>query len=248
MKCFSKRNAYFHFSGAFVIGTARSRNKVSVTNLTSVPRFLRFNYVELSYNFGEKSIEEKCRSIENYLQPLKEALKDSISIQFYGDIDRNDRTKFSDHSKLLDYLSEHLLKICNSSRGYNFSTYFRTEKAGAATYVINSIIQMPQICRCSHLRFHLCCVPKPVLLPVEAISSWLNRSIHDGMNFTCRRTPKEIFLRIYAAKIQNAVEMCAHLAEACLFYYIVLNFLLFTVFYGKIYFVVKLKTFGYLDI
>ena len=234
--------------GAIIIGNTAT--KVSVANLTFVPPFLRFNEVKLFYTNGQKSIEEKCRSIQKYLQPLKEkeALNDSILIRFGGIINRDNQAHFSDHSKLLDYLSEQLLKICNSSRGYNFSTYLRTEEAEAEANVINSIIQKPQICRCSHLRFHLCCVPKPVLLPVEAISSWLNRSIHDGMNFTCRRTAKEIFLRIYAAKIQNAVEMCAHLAEACLFYYIVLNFLLFTVFYGKIYFVVKLKTLGYLDI
>ena len=195
--------------------------------MTSVPRFLRFDYVELFYTYtytytiSPNLIEEKCRSIENYLQPLKEALKDSILIQFHGDIDRNDLTKFSDHSKLLDYLSEELLKICNSSRGYDFYICVRTEEAGAEANVIKSIIQMPQICRCSNLRFDLWRVPQPqpMLLPVDAISGWLNRTNGDGMNFIGRTpTPKEIFLQIYANSIENVVEMCDHLVEVCLFY------------------------------
>ena len=211
----------FYFSWkieAFIIGNARK--KVSVANLTSVPCFLRFKEVKLfyAYTIGQKSIEEKCRSGENYLQPLKEALNDSILIRFGGIIDRNDLTKFSDHSKLLDYLSEHLLKICNSSREYDFYISFRTDEAGAGTNVINSIIQMPQICRCSNLRINLCCIPQHVLLPADAISSWLNRPISDGMNFIGRRTPKEYFLKIYAARIQNVVEMCDYLVEVCLFY------------------------------
>ena len=197
---------------AIIIGNTRT--KVSLANLRSVPRFLRFNEVKLFYNFGAKSIEGKCRSIENYLQPLEEALKDANFIRFHGAIDRNDPKNFGDQSKLLDYLSEELLKICNSSRGYDFTIYFRAEEARAGANVINSIIQMPQICRCSNLRIDLWLICLPVLLPVEAISSWLNRSIGDGMNYIGRTpTPKEIFVQIYAARIQNVAEMCDHLAK-----------------------------------
>ena len=198
---------------AFIIGSRKRLTKVSLANLTSVPSFIRFNEVKLFYNIGSMSIEKKCRSIGSYLQPLKDALKDSNSIRFYGVNDRNSQAYFSDHSKLLNHLSKQLLKICNSSREYNFSIYFRSEEeAGAEDNVINSIIQMPQIYRCSHLRINLCCAPQPMLLPVEVISSWLNRSIGDGVNLIgC--APQEIFLRIYAARIQNVVEMCDHLAK-----------------------------------
>ena len=211
----------FVFSGtleANIIGNTKT--KLSVANLTSVPRFLRFKEVELfyAYTIGQKSIEEKCRSIENSLQPLKKALKDANSILFDGIIDRDNHTHLSDHSKLLEYLSEQLLKICNSSRGYNFSIYLQPEEAGTGTNVINSIIQMPQIYQCSTLHFDLWPVPQPMLLPVDAISSWLNRTIGDGMN-SIGRTPKEYFLKIYAARIQNVVEMCDHLVEVCLFFY-----------------------------
>ena len=107
----------------------------------------------------------------------------------------------------------------------SFSSFFRSglepllgsEAAEVAANIINSIIQMPQTCRCSCLRINLCFVPQPVLLPVEEISSWLNRTIGDGMNFIGRRTPQEIFLRIYATRIQNVVEMCDHLAEVRFF-------------------------------
>ena len=187
-------------------------NEIPLANPTFCPHFLRFNEVELFYISGTKSIEEKCGSIGSYLQPLKEALKDSILIRFHGTIDRNDPKNFGDHSKLLKYIGEELVTIFNSSRGYDFSIYSRTEEAGTGTNVINSIIQKPQICRCSNLRFDLWFVRQPMLLPVEAISSWLNRTIGDGRNFI-GRTPKEIFLRIYASRIQNVAEMCDHLAK-----------------------------------
>ena len=167
---------------SFIVGNTTT--KVSLANLRSVPRFLRFNEVRLFYTYtivGQKSIEEKCWSIESYLQPLKEALNDSISIQFDGVIDRNDHRDFNNHSILLNHLSEELLTICNSSCGYDFYISLRTDEAEAETNVINSIIQMPQICRCSHLRINLFFVPQPMLLPIDAISSWLNRTIGDGM-------------------------------------------------------------------
>ena len=192
----------------FIVGN--STTKVSLP--TSVPRFLRFNEVQLSYYEGHESIEEKCRSIESYLQPLKEALKDSNLIKFGGGIDRNDPTTFSDHSKLLNYLNEKFIKIFNSSRGYEFSILLPKE-AGAAAIVISSIIQMPQISRCANLRFHLW-LRQPIVLLVEAISGWLNRTIGDGINFD-GRSPQELFLRIFASRIQNIVEMCEHLAKVC---------------------------------
>ena len=200
---------------AFLIGNERvcQLDQFDFANLT-LPRFLRLNDVKLFYNRGQMSIEEKCRSIENYSQPLKEALKDSNLIHFYGDIARNDLKKFDDHSKFLNYLSETFLKIFNSSRKYDFSIEFPPEEAGAGANVLNSIIQMPQICRCSNLRFWLLKAPQPLLLPVEAISSWLNRSIGEGMNFI-GRTQHEIFLQIQVNSIQNVVEMCEHLAKVC---------------------------------
>ena len=186
--------------------------------MTFVPPFLRFKEVELFYNLGQKSIEEKCRSIENYLQLLEEALNDPIAIRFYGGIHRNDPKNFGDQSKLLEYLSEQLLKMFNSSPGYKFAIALLSEEAEAGTNVIYSIQQMPQICRCSNLQIILRCVLQAfMLLPVEAISTWLNRSKGDGVNFIGRRTPQEIFLQIYASRIQNVVEMCDLLAEVCFF-------------------------------
>ena len=233
---------------AFLIG---NEGKVSFANLTSVPRFLRLNDVKLFYNRGQMSIEEKCRSIENYSQPFKEALKDSNLIYFFGDVARNDLKQFDDHSKFLNYLSETFLKIFNSSREYKFSIAFYPEEAGAGANVLNSIIQMPQICRCSNLRFWLWKAPQPLLLPVEAISSWLNRSIGDVMHFN-GRTPQEIFLRIYVSRIQNVVEMCEHLAKVCLFYYKVLKIFNFYSFCGKIYHIIilvklKIRKFRHLE-
>ena len=204
---------------ATFIGTTRT--EVSLSDLTDIRslrpllHFLRFNEIQLFYNVGQQSIEEKCRSIENYLSPLKEVLKDSIAIRSRGDIARNDLTNFSDHSILLNYLSEHL-KILNSSREYEFSIGFHPEEVGAEANVINSIIQMPQICRCSNLRFFLWHAPQPILLPVEAISNWLNRSKVCGIN-PIGQASEKIFLRIYGTRIQNVVEMCDYLTKVCSF-------------------------------
>ena len=198
------------------IGTTRTELSLSgLTKLRPLPHYLRFNEVRLFYNLGQNSMEEKCRSTHNYLSLLKEALKDSIAIRFYGKIVQDDHKDFDDHSKLLNYLSKQLLEMLNSSREYNFSISLNSDEAGA-NIVINSIIQMSQIYRCSTLRFDLWHTPQPVLLPVEAISYWLNRSIGNGMNFI-GRVPQEIFLRIYAFSIQNVVEMCDHLVEVCFF-------------------------------
>ena len=52
--------------------------------------------------------EKKCEKVEKYLQPIKNALKDSNSIQFLAGINQDDQAFFGDHSLLLYYLrSEH---------------------------------------------------------------------------------------------------------------------------------------------
>ena len=171
------------------------------------------------------TITNKCQKVEKYLRPIKTALKDSNSIQFVGDIDQDDPTCFSDHSILLGYLSEQLLKICDTSRRYEFKIYFRSDK-NSGTNLISSLLQMPPISLCSHFEIALCLIEEAQQLPVETISDWLNRKKHDG------RIPQEIFMKIYLHEIQNATEMCDHLSKVRFIFIAVWNLIWF--FYDNI--------------
>ena len=150
--------------------------------------------------------EKKCEKFDEYLRPIKTALKDSNSIRFDADINQNDKACFSDHSVLLRYLSEQFLQICNLSRRYEFIIYFLSDK-NAGTNVISSLLQMPAISRCSHFEITLYRIVEAQQLPVETISDWLNRRKTYG------RIPQEIFMQIRMNEIQNVKEMCDHLSK-----------------------------------
>ena len=154
--------------------------------------------------------EKKCEKVKEYLQPIKNALKDSNSIRFVACISQNYPSCFSGHSVLLRYLSEQLLQICNSSRRYEFEIYFCSDKDASSNF-ISSLLKMPPISRCSYFEITLYRIEEAQQLPVETISDWLNRKKHDG------RIPQEIFMTIYIYEIQNATEMCDHLSKVCLF-------------------------------
>ena len=191
---------------AFII--ANDRNEISLANLTDVPPFLRFNAIKIYYEEGRKTIEENCQFVGNYLEPLKDALKDSKAIRFYGCIDRNSNKSFGNYSALLNYLRETFLPIFNSSHRYEFRICFCSDQEFATT-VTSSIMEMYQIKQCSNLKIELrtSFLADPKQLPLEAISNWLNRKIDYWMKFIAR-SPQEIFLKIYMTFIQNAMEIC----------------------------------------
>ena len=195
----------------FIIGN--EEKEMSGSDLSASPRFIRFNDVKLFYNRGPNSTEETCRSIENYLRPLKEALKDANSIQFYGGINRNCVKSFRDHFELIVHLGDHLLPICSSSRRYEFIIEFYSDKE-AASNVISAIFQLPQISRCSNLEILFYFLDQPIQLPVGDISNWLNRKINNRME-GIGRAQREILLKIDMDDIQNVVEICDHLAKVC---------------------------------
>ena len=192
---------------AFIQITNERSKRISLPDLSTVPKFVRFDAVKLFYNRGSssKTIEEKCQKIGKYLHPIKKAaLKDS-TIRFLGKINQGDRECFSDHSMLLEHLRVRLLPICDSSRRYEFSIDFLTDKE-AATNVFSAILQMPQIRRCANLEIRLCLLQQPMQFPVEEISNWLNRQVNAGMEVI-----GEIFLQIFVTRIQNAVGICDYL-------------------------------------
>lgn len=204
---FAKLFSVFFSDGTFIIGNRGI--SLTRTDLTEFPLFLRFNNVQLWYWRGSQPIKEKCELIEAHLIPFKSVLNVSNMIEFYAYITHDDKTYFNNHSKLLYYLQNRLLQICDSARGYKFRILFFSH-ANTITNVIESILQMPPIERCSNVEIEI-----PFLwrvqkqLPVKAISNWLEMSaVRMEIN---DRKQKEKFLKILMMGIQNARELIDHL-------------------------------------
>ena len=152
--------------------------RISRTFLLSIPAFVRFNTVELacSTGTGTKRIKTKCEWIKMILQPIKRALK-GAKLEFRGDI--SDRfCDFTDNSMLLTHIEKELLPIANACRSYKFNIdFFSYHSASEAANTIASILQFGPIAGCSNVSFNLILYKNfPTVLPVDAISNWLNRS------------------------------------------------------------------------
>lgn len=80
------------------------------------PEFIRFSVVSLCYytphNTCSLTIDKKCQSFVNKLEPIKKQLNDAQLIQFIVGVNRNSRTDFADCPALLDHLHNRLLPIC----------------------------------------------------------------------------------------------------------------------------------------
>ena len=137
--------------------------------------------------------------------PIKLALYDSNVVQFIATISQNDRNNFSDHLKLLDYIRNRFLPICNSSRGYKFQIWFPFD-ANSDTNLIASILEMDEIKHCSNVEIVII-FGEQKRLPVEEISNWLEPS--DDRTNNSLQSLRERFLKIYyrgygTSFIQNA--------------------------------------------
>lgn len=205
-------------NGAFIIGLEQVK-KLSLIDLTAFPPFLRFNRVQLTYTNGFESIEEKCEFNGSYLLALKSALNNSALIEAKFGISEFDYD-FISHSHLLEYVQNRLLPICESSRGYKFQIHLESDK-NSTKGLIASLLQMPKIKRCSNIEIKIIEAGQKEL-PVNEISSWLERSTADGMENGVQNK-KERFLTIGfygfllwfmpAIYIQNSREMVDHLKE-----------------------------------
>lgn len=158
------------------------------------------------------TISGKCHLFGEFLQPIKAALINS-KISLSCIVDQDDPTRFNDHSVLLDYLRNGLLPICDSSRQYEFSIHFKSDK-NSAKEVIASILQFPQIIRCSNVGILLWRMSdNQIQLPIDVIAQWLNQ--HADLVELIDRTKQEKFLKIDLGrgKIQSVSEMCGQLME-----------------------------------
>ena len=193
-------------------------HKLSPIGLPNIPPFIRFNNVNVTIwcNFPDHPIKKKCEFIENQLLPLKLALNDSNVVEFIATISQNDRNNFSDHLKLLNFIRNCFLPICNSSRRYKFQIWFRSD-ANSDTNVIASILEMDEIKRCSNVKIGII-YGEQTRLPVEEISNWLQQSADGAKNN--HQNQKERFLKIWyqgrSTFVQNAQEMLDHLKTAYL--------------------------------
>lgn len=179
-----------------------------ISNFEGIPPFIRFHEVDLRYIFtGEGSIEENCSRLKNLLQSLKQYLEDSISVIYFGKIANDLPNHFTDHSQLIAYFRDDLLPILDSSRRYSFEIRFTSDKDAAAS-VIESLLQMPQIERCSNVAIGIN-YANPTQLPVDSIIQFLNQKKCDQI---IRKT-KEKFLKIRLGKIQNVSNLCDHLTK-----------------------------------
>lgn len=199
--------------GIFIYGLSFWRKtKVTLSELTTLPPFLRFDEVSVCLR-GALSIEEKCEFIGSKLLPLKSALVDSNVVKFYAIISGN-RNHFSDHSQFLEFVQTRLLSNCGSSRSYKFEIYFKSDEQ-LATSAIASLLKMNEIKRSSRIKIEIEMFHRgDKHLPVEEISNWLENP-SDGME-NIAQIKKERFLEVdfdISCTIQNAREMVDHLKE-----------------------------------
>ena len=215
--------------------------------LAEFPCFLRFDTVVLIYDFGRfhnpcmPSLHSKRRQFLKHLQVLKPALVDSnlfiftarISQYFAAPLWCSSCFKdmfsidFEDHFALLEHLRNKLLPICDSSRHYEFQIeiIFAASGPNAATNVIESLLQMPQIVACSNVKIdvrdHRFVATH---LPLEAIAKWLNQKPDTdnptGVINQMNSKKQEKFLAIHLFAIQNELEVIANLTEVYFLYFI----------------------------
>ena len=198
--------------------------KLSPNELLTIPRFLRFDVVGICYSYGAQPIEEKCEFIENQLLPFKLALYDANVVELIATISERERGYFNNNSKLLDFIRNRFLPICNSSRRYKFQIHFFSD-ANSATEIIASILEMGEIKRCSNVKIVIMTgIQKR--LPVEEISKWLENSTNGKKNNF--QNQRERFLDIYYCDcyippfIQNAREMLDHLEKVYFIYFMLI--------------------------
>ena len=183
-------------------------NVPSLVDLNEFPVFLRFDEVYLPFHLGSQSITDKTQLFGDFLTSIKGPIQDLKDILFIGDINQKNPAQFNDHSAIIAYIRDEFLQICGSSRRYQFWIEFFSDKE-ASTTVATSILEMPEIVRCTALSLQLHCIFAPIHLPVEAIAQWLNQNT-ERIEILGRQNGEKV-LHICSHYIGNVLEMCDHL-------------------------------------
>lgn len=195
--------------------------------------FTRFQTVKLFYNYSnDQTIYKKCHLFVKHLKTLSTGLNDSTIIQFYAaiyeDADhiddvghfgchiKDDQSNFGCPMQLLNHVRNELLPICAAARCYKFSIRFLSHTS--ATNILDSILQIPAIISSTNVEFNFF-LPYGVflkqLLPVDAISAWLNRN-SDGIIIRGQKqqkNPLELTVHMNGVQVQNAHELLEHVKK-----------------------------------
>lgn len=180
------------------VGTG-SLKRISHKTLASMPQFICFDTVELSYQSGSQKMAKKCRLFTRCLEPLKTALDRAHLLRFTARISGINQSIFVRH------LSDELLPICGSFHCYEFSIHLVSGQ-NSGTMLIASILQLPAIVRCTKIGIEL--KEQAITLPVDTISDWLNRKSDNEGKYNGQKS-----LLLDGLEILNAREMCDHLKK-----------------------------------
>ena len=186
-----------------------SEKEICQVELLTISTFVRFNIVNLYYDFIDRTptkLEKGCEWIQTILQPLKQALK-GAKFEFgrfeLGDYDP------TYYSMLLSHLEKDLLPICDNCCCYKFCT--ESWGNSLANKFISTVLQFSQIDCCSNVLFHLIISDDFLLpeFPVDVIANWLNRSRNSNAINANRQMENERILVIEIADwyIGNISEM-----------------------------------------
>ena len=187
------------------------------------PPFLYLDKIVLNYG-AIMAITKKCELLKSHLQSiqLKHTLSRSI-IEFHGGINENSQgyfigwpkhIYFHDHTKLIEHIRNEILPLCGSARCYIFNIALHTDKDSAAK-VIDSILQMPSVNRCSNVSFWFFGIKGT---SVETISNWLFRMSDGNGEINCpKRHPR--LLKIGLIMLQNVMDIWDALTQVyfCIF-------------------------------
>ena len=168
-------------------------------DLTNFPPFLCLNQLCLNYADYSSPIETKCSVFMNTINSFRSFLSNAFILHFDARIVRRDETRFSSASQLIEHVKA--LTTCFSGiNQYKFHINFwcDEEKDG---FLIENLLNIPQIYRCSNVEISLFCALRATTLPVETISNWLHKD--NGL--------KERVLCIHISDIQNAEDLYGRL-------------------------------------
>ena len=139
------------------------------------------------------------------LQPLKHALK-GAKFKFRSDISYCS-DDFNNHSMLLTHIEKELLPLANSCRIYNFNICFFSYLSAAAN-TLATILKFDPIDGCSNVSFNLILYSNfAIVLPMDAIIGWLNRSrTYDPINANGQAIKERILEIKFDKSIHNVSE------------------------------------------
>lgn len=157
-------------------GLLTSTSVVPHIDLASLPRFIHFDTVNLFYNRGLQSVNEKCELFVKQLESLKPAFHNMSLIYFDGRINKSDHLCFRNHSTITTHILSQLLPVFGPARGYKIAIDFVSNVKTVTTF-IGKILQQLQ---CDMLQLELT-LPNGIVqlqLPVDAILDWLMSEKH----------------------------------------------------------------------